>query len=201
MHPREVDGYFAHGTVTNYWGGSSSATTRLLEEMHYTGLLRIARRERGIRIYAVRENAAVVDAPPPRDRIDALVDVAVRQYAPLPALSLSNLIGRLRYAAPQWRRELKAALDRARRRLAHSQVDRIDWYWPAGERPSTGAPPHTVRLLAPFDPVVWTAANSSCSGDGPIGSRLTHLFRSASLGTARSRCCGVTALLDGPIWR
>ena len=127
VHPREVDGYFAHGTVTNYWGGSSSATTRLLEEMHYTGLLRIARRERGIRIYAVRENAAVTDAPPPRDRVDALVDVAVRQYAPLPALSLSNLIGRLRYAAPQWRRELKAALDRARRRLAHSQVDGIDW--------------------------------------------------------------------------
>ena len=61
------------------------------------------------------------------DRVDALVDVAVRQYAPLPALSLSNLIGRLRYAAPQWRRELKAALDRARRRLAHSQVDGIDW--------------------------------------------------------------------------
>ena len=155
VHPREVDGYFAHGTVTNYWGGSSSATTRLLEEMHYTGLLRIARRERGIRIYAVRESAAVTDAALPRDRVDALVYVAVRQYAPLPALSLSNLIGRLRYAAPQWRRELKAALARARRRLAHSQVDGIDWYWPAGERLSRGAPPDTVRLLAPFDPVVW----------------------------------------------
>ena len=201
VHPREVDGYFAHGTVTNYWGGSSSATTRLLEEMHYTGLLRIARRERGIRIYAVRENAAVADAPPPRDRVDALVDVAVRQYAPLPALSLSNLIGRLRYAAPQWRRELKAALDRARRRLAHSRVDGIDWYWPAGERPSRGR--HRTRCDCSPPSIRWcgTAANSSCSGDGPIGSRLTHLFRSASSGTTRSRCCGVTALLDGPIWR
>ena len=28
-------------------------------------------------------------------------------------------------------------------------------HWPASERPSGGAPPHTVRLLAPFDPVVW----------------------------------------------
>src|SRR3954471_24481759 len=24
-HPRDVDGYFSHGTVTNYWGGSSNA--------------------------------------------------------------------------------------------------------------------------------------------------------------------------------
>ena len=54
VHPREVDAYFAHGTVTNYWGGSSSATTHLLDDMHYRGLLRVARRERGIRIYAGR---------------------------------------------------------------------------------------------------------------------------------------------------
>ena len=27
VHPREVDEHFSHGSVTNYWGGSSSATT------------------------------------------------------------------------------------------------------------------------------------------------------------------------------
>src|SRR5919198_6469376 len=27
VHPREVDSYFAHGTVKNYWGGLSTATT------------------------------------------------------------------------------------------------------------------------------------------------------------------------------
>ena len=52
VHPREVDDHFSHGTVTNYWGGSSSATTHLLDAMHYRGLLRVARREGGIRIYA-----------------------------------------------------------------------------------------------------------------------------------------------------
>ena len=35
VHPREVDNYFSHGTVTNYWGGSSNATTHLLAAMHY----------------------------------------------------------------------------------------------------------------------------------------------------------------------
>ena len=31
----------------------------------------------------------------------------------------------------------------------------IDWYWPAGERLPRHAPQDRVRLLAPFDPVVW----------------------------------------------
>src|SRR5213594_4301448 len=55
-HPREVDAHFSHGTVTNYWGGSSNATTHLLDDMHYRGLLRVARREAGIRIYATRDH-------------------------------------------------------------------------------------------------------------------------------------------------
>src|SRR4051794_26622490 len=41
VHPREVDEHFAHGSVRNYWGGSSSATTHLLDAMHYRGLLRV----------------------------------------------------------------------------------------------------------------------------------------------------------------
>ena len=57
VHPRQVDEHFAHGTVTNYWGGSSNATTHLLDGMHYRGLLRVARRESGMRIYAAHEHA------------------------------------------------------------------------------------------------------------------------------------------------
>lgn len=155
VHPREVDAHFAHGIVTNYWGGSSSATTRLMDELLYQGWLRIVRRERGIRIYALREPAASGgDVLSPRQRVDALVDVAVNIYAPLPARSLSDVIARLRYAVPQWRGELKGALARARRRLAHEQVDGVDWYSPAGER-LAGDPDEHVRLLAPFDPIVW----------------------------------------------
>src|SRR6185503_8848376 len=51
VHPREVDAHFSHGTVTNYWGGSSSATTHLLEDMHYRGMLRVVRRDAGVRLY------------------------------------------------------------------------------------------------------------------------------------------------------
>jgi uncharacterized protein YcaQ len=187
VHPREVDEHFAHGAVTNYWGGSSNATTHLLELLHYRGLLSVARRENGIRIYSARE----FERPPQGNkqagapgsasipigsassiasigdtseaervvaRIDALVDVAVRLYAPLPGASLSHLISQLRYAVPQWQAELKSALQRAKERLAQAQVAGVDWYRPATEKAARRATAEAledrVRLLAPFDPVV-----------------------------------------------
>ena len=156
VHPREVDEHFSHGTVTNYWGGSSSATTHLLDAMHYRGLLRVARREAGIRIYSAHEHdAGPLDTATRRARLDALVDVIVAKYAPLPAASLSILVRRLRLAVPQCARELDRTLQRARRRLAHARVDGVDWYWPAGEERADAEPGDEVRLLAPFDPVVW----------------------------------------------
>ena len=179
VHPREVDDHFAHGRVVNYWGGSSSATTHMLEAMHYTGLLRVARRDRGIRMYALRLARSDAKGVRPllqvrpkrgltpfaregvaerRDRVDALVDVIAQIYAPLPASSLSIFTRRLRYAVPQWTKELTGAIQRARQRLAHARVDGVDWFWPAGETPSEAAAPDLVRLLAPFDPVVHDRA-------------------------------------------
>jgi uncharacterized protein YcaQ len=156
VHPREVDQHFSHGSVTNYWGGSSSATTHLLEAMHYRGLLKVARREAGIRVYAAHEHqTGPRDAATRRARLDALVDVVVHKYAPLPAASLSTLVRRLRYAVPQWTGELSLALERAKARLAHARVEGVEWYWPSDWAPAGDAPGQVVRLLAPFDPVVW----------------------------------------------
>ena len=156
VHPREVDDHFSHGTVTNYWGGVSSATTHLLDAMQYRGLLRVVRREAGIRIYAVHEHEAHPrDAATRHAHLDALVNVIVGMYAPLPAASLSSLVRRLRYAVPQWRGELNRTLQRSKRRLRSARIDGVDWYWPADLRFAAGEPDDRVRLLAPFDPVVW----------------------------------------------
>ncbi|HEU4833708.1 MAG TPA: crosslink repair DNA glycosylase YcaQ family protein, partial [Pyrinomonadaceae bacterium] len=159
VHPREVDEHFAHGKVTNYWGGSSNATTHLLDAMHYAGLLRIVRREKGIRIYAEHKHEAVPrGVAERRTRIDALVDVLVRIYAPLPGPSLTYYLRRLRYAVPQWQKDITAALQRAKKRLTHARVGNVDWYWPADENANDSAVPEVVRLLAPFDPVVHDRA-------------------------------------------
>jgi uncharacterized protein YcaQ len=156
VHPREVDLHFSHGKVRNYWGGTSNASTQLLAAMHYRGMLRVAGRQSGIRLYAPDQHG-----PEPLDvrerlaRIDALVDAAVRLYAPLPSGGLSYLVRRMRYAVPQWHGELTSALQRARQRLAHAHVEGVDWYWPATESVTGHDAPETVRLLTPFDPVVW----------------------------------------------
>ena len=156
VHPREVDNHFSHGKVTNYWGGSSNATTHLLDAMHYQGLLRIVRREAGIRVYAVHQHGAgPTDKAERRARLDALVDAAVQIYAPMPLASLRFLVRRLRFATPQWQKELTSALQRARNRFAHAQIDGIDWYWPSGGACQSSGRDDRVRLLAPFDPVVW----------------------------------------------
>ena len=157
-HPREVGARFDHGKATNYWGGSSNATTHLLGRMHYRGLVRVVRRDSGVRVYAPVELATdPIDRAERRARIDALVDLVVRKYAPLPAQSLGQLVSRLRYATPQWRAELKPALLRAKQRLAHARIEGVDWYWPAGDRPERfrDAAGDRVRLLSPFDPLVW----------------------------------------------
>jgi uncharacterized protein len=159
VHPREVDEHFSHGTVKNYWGGSSNATTHLLDAMHYQGLLRVVRREGGIRIYTVQQHElGTTDEAVCRARVDALADAAIRIYAPLPGRSLSFLLRRLRFATPQWESQLTSALQRAKQRLSNTRVDGIDWYWPAAQDAARRAPQDTVRLLTPFDPVVWDRA-------------------------------------------
>src|SRR5205807_5718357 len=73
VHPREVGNYFSHGSVRNYWGGSSNATTHLLDAMLYRGLLRVVRRDAGIRIYATHEHGLAPSDPAEcRARMDAL---------------------------------------------------------------------------------------------------------------------------------
>jgi uncharacterized protein len=164
VHPREVDAHFTHGKVTNWFGGTSNASTQLLDVMHYRGLLRVARRDGGTRIYAARqaepepgEASNSPNADTASARMDALVDLAVRKYAPLPAGTLGQLVSHLRGGAPQWTAQRGAALARAKQRLGHARIAGTDWYWPAAERPNSSRwqPDEVVRLLTPFDPVVW----------------------------------------------
>jgi uncharacterized protein YcaQ len=162
VHPREVDLHFAHGKAKNWFGGSSNASTQLLDAMHYRGLLRVARRDGGTRVYAVRaDDPAQVDMADPATapaRMDALVDLVVAKYAPLPLATLGHLVSLLGGGgAPQWRTHRAATLARAKQRLAHQRLDGIDWYWPATEKPmaTRWRADEAVRLLTPFDPVVW----------------------------------------------
>lgn len=151
-HPRDVDEALGLGKATNWFGGRSNVSTQLLDGLHYRGLLRVARREGGVRLYAVREQTE-----PPADSLgahDALIDAVVNTYAPLPAATLSKLVSYLRGGVPQWSHLRAAALARAKTRIPTQRVAGVDWYLPDDERLG-GQVEDVVRLLAPFDPLVW----------------------------------------------
>lgn len=158
-HPRDLDTDHGGRSVTNYWGGSSSAATHMLDALHYRGTLRVARRERGVRIYAMATHHAAGElGPQPQERVAKLIAHLVHLYAPVPESSLRQLTMMLRHGAPGLapllteRGSINRALDSGV--IAKVIVDGRAWFVPPGERIG-GAPRATVRLLAPFDPVVW----------------------------------------------
>ena len=155
VRPAQVDAHFDHGRVVNWFGGNSKASTQLLDGMHYRGLLRVVRREGGQRLYAVREHEP--SGLDPEAIMDRLVDVIVAKYAPLPAASLGQLVSLLAGGVPQWRQHRQAMMERARLRLPSAVVDGTTWIWPDGENPASRryVVEDQLRLLAPFDPVVW----------------------------------------------
>jgi uncharacterized protein len=165
VHPREVEAQFLMGKSRNWFGGASNVATQLLDGMHYRGLVRVHSRKSGIKCYAASD-AHTNPAPDDVDKaIDKLVDVAVALYAPLPERSLGELVSMVGRGVPQWRAHRAATLARARARLPSVEVEGTRWYWPEGDKPASkrrGAFDDTdetwhgqVRLLAPFDPLVW----------------------------------------------
>jgi uncharacterized protein YcaQ len=158
-HPRQVLQAFDHGRMAGYWGGELNASTQLLDGMHYRGLLRVARREAGTRVYEAIQHPSQEDGPGERlARAQALMDLVVGLYAPLPAASLGYLTSLLGYGAPHLRAEARAVCKAARQRYAHHQVGGQTWFWPADENPASRrhrVEAQRLRFLAPFDPLVW----------------------------------------------
>ncbi|MEO7760585.1 MAG: crosslink repair DNA glycosylase YcaQ family protein, partial [Casimicrobiaceae bacterium] len=90
--------------------------------------------------------------------VGRLIAHLVELYAPIPETTLRQLTMMLRYGAPHLESRLrertvlrKLVMDD---RLRAIEVDGMNWFVPAGERIAREAP-NRVRLLAPFDPVVW----------------------------------------------
>ncbi len=157
-HPRDVQALFDHGRIKR-WGGDQNVSTHLLNGLHYRGLLRVARREAGTRVYQAIEHPTQDDSPEARlARAGRLLDTVVHLYAPLPAASLGYLCGLLRHGVPHLAAEVRRVQECARSRYAHAQVDGLLWFWPQGEKRMAARHPvddNRLRFLSPFDPVVW----------------------------------------------
>jgi uncharacterized protein YcaQ len=155
-YPRDVQAHFDHGRIKR-WGADLNISNHLLEGLHYCGLLRVARREVGTRVYQAIEHPPQDDSPEARlSRAGQLLDIAVQLYAPLPAASLSYLCGLLRYGVPHLAAEVRQVQEHAKSRYAHAQVDGLLWFWPQGKKMAAqNTIEDRLRFFAPFDPVVW----------------------------------------------
>jgi hypothetical protein len=167
--PKDVQAHFDHGHIRR-WGGDLNVSSHLLEGLHYCGLLRVARREAGTRVYRAIEQTIgqVIEHPLPVGtqhdssetrfaRASQLLDTVVQLYAPLPAASLRYLCGLLRSGVPHLSAEVRQVHENAKSRYAHGEVDGVLWFWPQGENPTAAQSrvDDKLRFLAPFDPVVW----------------------------------------------
>ncbi|MET0520082.1 MAG: crosslink repair DNA glycosylase YcaQ family protein [Burkholderiaceae bacterium] len=158
-HPKQLlEEFRHHGRMPGYWGGELNVSTQLLDGLHYRSLLRVKRRDSGTRVYEAIEHPPADDSAAARlARANALLDRVVQLYAPLPAASLGYLTTLLRYGVPHLQVETRQAFKLARQRYGHAVIEGQTWFWPADENPASRrhAPDPQLRLLAPFDPVVW----------------------------------------------
>ena len=149
-HPGALEAHLGRRRIVNAWGGYSKATTNALEWLHWRGLLRIARRERGVRVYHL---APPVGTPAtPSARLRELILVLSDIFAPSPERSLQAVVARYRDLGNT--RQAVADLIRTGDLLT-SIVDGVSYVWPASRDISGEGVPRRVRFLAPFDPVVW----------------------------------------------
>ena len=152
-HPRDLHGTFGKVTTGSGWGGNSAATTRMLEALQYRGKLRVARREGGIRLYELA-------GPRSRPRSGAarareIFTLLLRLYAPLPEASFRKLARMVTASSfPEDVRATVLAQMQGSRALRRVEAEGNVFVLPADETMST-EPEERVRLLAPFDPVVW----------------------------------------------
>jgi len=150
LHPRQAAEVFGRLTVQNGWGSGSNAATRALEALHRAGQVRIVRRESGVKVYgSVAPHPGALDL---RERRRELVLVLARLYAPVSAPGLQLLVGLSSNELDGLRPTLKEMV--ADGTLTRTVVEGLPYLWPADDAPGQAAPPG-VRLVAPFDPLVW----------------------------------------------
>ena len=153
IHPRELEAYLGRKRQLNAWGGYSKATTRILHSLHHHGLLRVAGRDNGIRLYASR---GPLHAPTdPEQRLRRLVLTIASILAPISVGSLRSalqLFGRGSPSLPGRLSIVKSLLSKGD--LDSAVVNDVHYVWPVRQvvRRQIG---NVVRFLAPFDPLVW----------------------------------------------
>ena len=152
MHPKTLDEILGAGSVRNYWGGRSRASKMLLDELHNRGLLRVARREKGIRVYEAVDS--VESKRSPEERFSRILLAALQAMGPTTSQFLLKELSHFSYLVESRgaRRECLRSLV-ASGRVRVDLVDSVEYLSLEGANLGRRAL-DKVHLLALFDPLV-----------------------------------------------
>jgi uncharacterized protein YcaQ len=155
LHPRDARALLGAQRTRNAWGGTSAATTRALEALHHQGLLRVAHRDHGTKVY---EPAVIAPADVPSgERSQRVALLLAGLLAPVPERTLREVITQLRRRSRGIPNHPTLIEDLCRAGQLDSRVaDGVHYLWPPDTPTSSPlAVDERVRFLAPFDPLVW----------------------------------------------
>ena len=188
MHSGHPEASFGGKRVINAWGGYSKATKQALERLHYGGFLRIAHRQKGIRVYEALPTVAGSLSP---DERLARVGAGGGKHPGAGAGENSALDCELSPATD--RKSAKSSKDDSSLisagKLERQVIDGLGYLWPAG----TAFPSRRhATCVSWLHSIRWygTAGALSIFGAGLTGLKPIRLRPSGSADTMRCRCCG-----------
>lgn len=152
MHPKELESHIGGERARNGWGGFSRTTKLVMESLHDRGALRIARRDKGIRIYETAEHFEQTLSKEERFK-----EIMIATLKAMGAMSRRFLLSELSHfsnlveSVAGRRSCLQALIDAGRIRV--DWVDSVE-YVSLEEKSGDRRKLNSVRILTPFDPIV-----------------------------------------------
>ena len=152
MHSRTLESHVGGERIQNYWGGFSRSAKLAMESLHDIGVLRVARRENGIRIYEVADR---FDQPLTKEA--RFQEIIVATLSAMGATTRRFLMSELSHfdhlvKGPDMRRKCLQELISANR-IRIDLVDSVE-YVSLDRKGCADRKSDVVRILAPFDPIV-----------------------------------------------
>jgi uncharacterized protein YcaQ len=142
-------------TSQNGWGGTSRTSKLVLDSLHDRGLLRVAKRKKGIRLYEAADPQQQAQRSQ-AERYQELVLAGLQAMGPTTRQFLQKELGYHGYLAgpgkrPAQHKLIQELIDDGR--MLVDQVDGVEYLSLPGA--ASGRPsPDRVRILAPFDPAI-----------------------------------------------
>lgn len=152
MQPKDLEARVGGERTRNYWGGFSRAAKLTLESLQDRGVVRVVRREKGNRVYALAE--ALEQPLSKQERFQNILMAAAKSMGPTTPTVLLRDLSHFNYLVEgaDARRECLQRLIKAGR-MRTERVDSVEYVSLEGEN-GRSSPLDRVRILAPFDPIV-----------------------------------------------